>query len=201
MGSSLWRDAWRRLARNRAAMIGLIVIVCFYLLAIFAPLLAPYDPLKQHYSNTLQKNAWETGDWRFILGTDELGRDVLSRVLYGARVSMTIGLVPITLTLAIGGLIGMTAGLRGGMTDNLLMRFADVMYAFPQLLWLIIVTVAFRDSWLGEQMSGLLLLFAALAVTGWEGKARLVRGQVLQVREREFILVQLGVNPSVVSNR
>jgi oligopeptide transport system permease protein len=167
---------------------GLLVIACFYFIALCAPLLAPHDPLKQNYANTLQQGVWATGDWRFVLGTDELGRDVLSRLLYGARVSMTIGLVPITLTLIIGGLIGMTAGSSGGVMDNLLMRLADVMYAFPQLLWLIIVTVTFRDSWIGAQMSGLLLLFVALAVTGWEGMARLVRGQVLQVREKEYVV-------------
>jgi oligopeptide transport system permease protein len=185
---SHWREAWRRLRRNRAATTGLLVIACFYFIALCAPLLAPHDPLKQNYANTLQQGVWATNDWRFILGTDDLGRDVLSRLLHGARVSMTIGLVPITLMLIIGGLLGMTAGVSGGAVDNLLMRLADVMYAFPQLLWLIIVTVAFRDSWLGAQMSGLLLLFVALAVTGWEGMARLVRGQVLQMREKEFIL-------------
>ena len=173
---SQWHYAWLRLRRNYAAMAGVVVIALFYFVAIFAPLLAPHDPLKQHYASTLQPGVWATGDWQFVLGTDELGRDVLSRVLYGARVSMTIGLVPITITLILGGTIGMIAGVSRGTTDDLLMRLADVMYAFPQLLWLILVTVTFRESWIARQMSGLLLLFIAIAFTGWEGMARLVRG-------------------------
>ena len=193
---SQWYYAWLRLRRNYAAMAGFIVIVLFYLVAILAPLLAPHDPLKQHYASTLQPGVWATGDWQFVLGTDELGRDVLSRVLYGARVSMTIGLVPITITLILGGTIGMIAGVSRGTTDDLLMRLADVMYAFPQLLWLILVTVTFRESWIARQMSGLLLLFIAIAFTGWEGMARLVRGQVLQVGEKEYIVAarMIGVN-------
>lgn len=193
---SQWHDAWQRLARNKLAMAGLVVVLLFYLIAIFANMLAPYDPLKQNYANTLQQGAWITNDARFLFGTDNLGRDVLSRALFGARVSMTIGLVPIMLTLIIGGLIGMTAGLSSRRIDNLLMRCADVMYAFPQLLWLILVTVTFRDSWLGQQMGGLLLLFVGLAVTGWESMARLVRGQVLQLREQEYILAaqMIGVD-------
>jgi oligopeptide transport system permease protein len=186
---SLWSDAMIRLRRNKAAMAGLLVILFFYFTALFSPLLAPYDPLYQFQTETQKKPGWLIG-WnksRFIFGTDAVGRDVLSRVIYGARVSMTVGLIPITLYLAIGGTIGMVAGFLGGRADNWLMRLADVFYAFPGLLFLIIMVVAFRDSWLGNALSGLGLVFIALAIVGWEGMARLVRGQVLQVKEKEYV--------------
>lgn len=184
---SLWMDAWARLLKNKAAVAGMVIIIAFYLVAIFAPLIAPHDPIRQYYEHTQQKVAWETGDWNFILGTDAIGRDNLSRIIYGARVSMTIGLVPITLYLLLGGTIGMIAGFTGGHVDNILMRIADVFYAFPGLLFMIIMVSTFRDTPLGDVLSGLGLLFLAIALVGWEGYARLVRGQVLQVKEKEFI--------------
>jgi oligopeptide transport system permease protein len=181
-------QAWDRLSRNRLALASLALILSFYLIALLAPFLAPHDPLKQYYDNVLQRGVWATGDWRFILGTDALGRDVLSRSLYGARVSMTIGLAPVAMTLLIGGLLGLSAGWYGGFVDTILMRLADVMYAFPGLLFLIIITVTFRESWLGQELGGLPLLIAAVSFVGWEGMARLVRGQVLTVRDQEYVL-------------
>jgi len=184
---SLWSDAWRRLTRNRMAVIGLCVIIIFWLVAILAPFIAPYGLNDQNHSAVYRPPVWNTGDWRYILGTDGVGRDELSRILYGARISMLVGIIPVSIHLIVGGLIGLSAGFRGGRTDNLLMRLVDIMYAFPGLLFLIVVSAALRDTFIGKQMGGLLMIFIALAIVGWEGTARLVRGQVLSIKQKEYV--------------
>lgn len=193
---SLWSDAWRRLRRNKAAMLGLIMITIFAVIAIFADVLAQDPTLNIVPGNGYRPPAWvqsessnvrESGSWEYPLGTDKNGRDVLTRLMYGARVSLVIGLVPTSIVVLIGLVIGLTSGYAGGRTDNLLMRFTDVIYAFPDLLFLIIMMSAFRDTWAGQFLGGMLLLFFALSVISWTGMARLIRGQVLSVKEKEFI--------------
>jgi oligopeptide transport system permease protein len=191
---SLWSDAWRRLSRNRASMAGLVVIVVFLLVAIFAPVLAPYSPVRQTANNSLRQPAWvQTGnpakDGRpeHLLGTDAIGRDILSQLIYGTRVSMVVGFIPQIIILLIGLPLGLVAGFVGGRTDNLLMRFTDIVYAFPDVLFIITLTTAFRETFLGQTFNGLLLIFVALAIVGWTGVARLVRGQVLSLKEKEFV--------------
>ena len=185
---SLWSDAWRRLARNKAAIVGMVIIGLCIVMAVGADWLTPYALNDQHHDAVYRPPAWAPGsDPRFLLGTDGVGRDELSRLIYAARTSMVIGLVPVTLNLLIGGTIGMASGYLGGRTDNLLMRVTDVVFAFPSLLLIILMTVAFRDSWLGRPMGGLLVMFTALAIVGWEGTARLVRGQVLSQKQKEYI--------------
>src|SRR5579859_7590992 len=171
---SLWRDAWERLVRNKAAMSSLFIIIAFYVIAIAAQWLAPYDPLEHHLRYTTLDPFWaKDGRPEFILGTDQLGQDELSRLIYGSRISMTVGLIPIIFYLTIGGTVGMVAGFKGGLADNLLMRVADIFYAFPGLLFIIIMVATFRETGFGQVMSGLLLIFVALAIVGWEGIARL----------------------------
>jgi ABC-type dipeptide/oligopeptide/nickel transport system permease subunit len=191
---SLWRDAWVRLLRNRAAILGSLIILFFLAVAILAPIIAPHNPLKIHDGKGYLPPAWvresstgKVGDRQFLLGTDNLGRDVLSRVIYGARVSMVVGFIPVTIILVVGVSIGLLAGYRGGRLDNLLMRFADIVYAFPDLLFFIIVMTALRDTKIGQLLNGLVLLFVALSIVNWVGVARLVRGQVLALKEKEFI--------------
>ncbi len=191
---SLWSDAWHRLLRNKAAIGGAIVIVVFSLVAIFAPLLAPHNPIKVFPNSRYLPPAWEAvgpggkaGNPDFLLGTDSIGRDVLSRVIYGARVSMVVGLIPTLIILLLGVTVGLIAGYRGGWVDNLLMRLADIIYAFPDLLFFIIVLAALRDTAIGQALNGLLLLFAALSIVNWVGLARLVRGSVLSLKEKEFV--------------
>ena len=190
---SLGRDAWERLLKNKAAVTGMIIIALFVFVAIFASVLVPHSPIQIHSGKNFLPPAWvedfngKTGDPDYILGTDTLGRDVFSRVLYGARVSMVVGLIPTVIILTIGTIIGMIAGYFGGRIDNLLMRFTDVVYAFPDLLFFIIVMVSLRDSFIGKALNGLLLLFMALAIVSWVGVARLVRGQVLSLKEKEFV--------------
>jgi oligopeptide transport system permease protein len=183
---SLGRDALHRLWRNRAAVLGAIVVVLFLVVAIFAPLIAPYDPLKIFSGKGYEPPSFlqppKPGEPVFLLG-----RDVLSRVIYGARVSMLVGFIPVIIILLVGISIGLWSGYRGGRTDNLLMRFTDIVYAFPDLLFYIIAVTALRDSALGQMMNGLVLLFVALAVVSWVGVARLVRGQVLSLKRKEFV--------------
>jgi oligopeptide transport system permease protein len=187
-------ESMQRLFRNKASIVGLVIITIFAIIAIFAPWIAPHDPLEFNSGKDFLPPSWvekaangKSGDPAFLLGTDTLGRDVLSRVLYGARVSMVVGFVPTTIILIIGTIMGMTAGYAGGSVDNLLMRLTDVIYAFPDLLFFIIVMITLRDTFLGNLLNGLFLLFAALAIVNWVGVARLVRGQVLSLKEKEFI--------------
>ncbi|NJN16534.1 MAG: ABC transporter permease [Oscillochloris sp.] len=190
---SLWADAAQRLFRNKAAVVGLVVIFLYIVVALFAPLLAPHNPVEQTSRNSLRPPVWVTDNPRrlpnpeHILGTDTNGRDILSRLIYGIRVSLIVGVVPQFIILAIGLSIGLSSGFAGGWLDNFLMRLTEVVASFPDLLFIITLTVAFRDSWFGKTFNGLLLIFTALAVVGWTGMARLVRGQVLSLKEKEFV--------------
>ena len=185
----LWWDAWRRLRRNSAALIGAAYILFMFAIAILAPLLAPHDPNlipPTAMSNT--PPVWMAGgDPAYLLGTDSLARDELSRLLYGARVSMVVGFVPAAITVVLGASVGLLSGWLGGRWDNVLMRGVDVVYAFPSLLFFIVLQASLRQTWFGQLLGGLMLLFVAFAVTGWVGMARLVRGQVLSLKEKEFV--------------
>ena len=187
---SLWQDAWWRLRRNRAAMFGIIIITLTALLAIFAPIIAPFDPTQQDTKANNMDPFWVGGQYQdshYLLGSDELGRDILSRLIWSARISMIVGLVPTLIVFTMGCTLGLVAGFFGGWVDNLLMRFTDVIYAFPDLLFVIIIMATLRNTWLGDIMGGLILIFVALAVVNWVGLTRLVRGQVLSLKEKEFI--------------
>lgn len=170
---SLWADAWRRLLRNRLAIFGGVVILGLAFLAVFADVLAP-----SHYTKANFLHAYEFPNRQFPLGTDPLGRDMLSRIIYGARVSMLVGFVAQFIVVSIGVPVGAVAGYYGGKVDLLIMRFVDVMYAFPRLLFVILLM-----SMLG---AGLLNIFIAIGLTGWVNIARLTRAQILSLKEREF---------------
>ena len=172
--SSLWRDAWRRLLRNKLAVIGGITVVVLVLVAIFADLIAPYSYTKPNFGRL---NEFPSRD--FPLGTDQLGRDLLSRLIYGARVSMLVGLGAQVIVVLIGVPIGLISGFVGWRVDLFLTRFVDVMYAFPRLLFVILVM-----SMLG---AGLMNIFIAIGLTGWVGIARQTRAQVLSIKEKEFV--------------
>ncbi|HEX3176975.1 MAG TPA: ABC transporter permease [Methylomirabilota bacterium] len=172
--SSLWRDAWRRLLRNKLAVAGGVVVIALVLVALGADVLAPYSYTKTNFGRL---NESPTRD--YPLGTDQLGRDMLSRMVYGARVSMLVGLGAQLLIVAIGVPIGALAGWAGGRVDTLLTRFIDVMYAFPRLLFVILVM-----SMLG---AGLTNIFIAIGLTGWVGIARQTRAQVLMLKQKEFV--------------
>ena len=187
---SLWQDAWWRLRRNKAAMFGIGIIALTAFLAIFAPVIAPYDPTLQDTKANNMDPFWVSSIYhnsKYLLGSDELGRDILSRLIWSTRISLIVGLVPTAIVFTIGVSLGLVAGYVGGWLDNLLMRFTDIIYAFPDLLFVIIIMATLRSTWLGDIMGGLVLIFVALAVVNWVGLARLVRGQVLSLKEKEFI--------------
>jgi len=173
-GTSLTRDALRRLRRNRLAMVGLIVVLFLALVAIFADVLAPYPYTKVNFSRLNEAPSRD-----YPLGTDQIGRDLLSRMIYGARVSMLVGLGAQVIVVSLGVPIGALSGYLGGRTDLLLTRLIDVMYAFPRLLFVILVM-----SMLG---AGLMNIFIAIGLTGWVGIARQTRAQVLGIKEKEFV--------------
>jgi len=170
-----WRLAWRRLVRHRTAMIGLAVITMLALVAILAPWLAPYDYARQFDDRVSQ--APSAQHW---LGTDDSGRDVLSRVIYGAQISLTVGLVATAVSLAIAVVIGAVAAYAGGWLDSVLMRVTDSFFAFPGLLLAIGITAVFDTP-------SIFVVFLALGLVGWPGIARVVRSQVLTVRETQYV--------------
>ncbi|HEY7138896.1 MAG TPA: ABC transporter permease [Methylomirabilota bacterium] len=172
--SSLWRDAFRRLLRNRLAVAGGIVVLLLCLVALLADVLAPLPYTKTNFGRLNEAPSRD-----YPLGTDQVGRDLLSRIIYGARVSMLVGLGAQVIVVLIGVPLGALSGYLGGRADLVLMRLVDVMYAFPNLLFVILVM-----SMLG---AGLLNIFIAIGLTGWVGIARQTRAQVLAIREKEFV--------------
>ena len=175
-GRSLWQDAWRRLRRNRAAMLSLIVLTLIVLAAIFGPLLSGYDYYTPQWTALNQGPSLASGHW---LGTDDLGRDELVRVLWGARISLLVAFVASVVSLVIGLLWGATAGYTGGTVDNLMMRVVDILYSVPFIPFVIVLLVLF-----GRE---LVLIFVAIGAVSWLDIARIVRGQTLALKQREFI--------------
>ena len=172
--ASLLRDAVAAFRRNHLAMAGLLFVLLLALLAIFAPLVSPYNPYIVDLDNSLLPPSLH--HW---LGTDNFGRDVLTRILYGARISLVVGLVPSFIALVIGTAMGILSGYVGGRTDFVVMRLADMMIAFPSLLLAMVVMYT-----LGANLFN---IFIALALVGWAGVARVVRAQTLALKEKEFI--------------
>ncbi len=175
----LWTDAWRRFRRNRLAVGSLAFVVLLITVAVIAPLLQRIGLLQDPTSQDVVSNYLGPGAPHHILGTDDLGRDVLSKVIFGSQISLSIGILVQAIVLVIGGAIGLTAGYYGGWIDNLLMRFTDIMYAFPDLLFVLIIVAALGPT--------LLNIFVAIGLVSWVGLARLVRGQVLSIKEKEFV--------------
>ena len=172
--SSLWQDAVRRLIQNRAAMIGGITILLLVILAVFAPWIAPYSYSYQNLDIGASPPSAE-----HLLGTDVLGRDLLSRLLYGARISLLVGFVATGVALVIGVSWGIIAGYFGGRVDSIMMRIVDVLYGLPFIIFIILLMVIFgRNIW---------LLFAAIGAVEWLTMARIVRAQVIGLKNQEFV--------------
>ncbi|MDD4657850.1 MAG: ABC transporter permease [Eubacteriales bacterium] len=176
-----WQDAWRRLKKNPLAMASLIFIALLVLTAIVGPFLSPYSYSDQDFTKINLKPCWA-----HPFGTDNLGRDILVRTLYGARISLSVGFVAAITTFVIGVLFGGISGLIGGWVDNLMMRFVDVMYSIPFLLWVIMLIVLLDPE--GSKGVSLFSIFLALGIVYWLPMARIVRGQILSLKEQEFIL-------------
>lgn len=187
--ASLWGDAWSRLRRNKLALVGGFIVLFLIFVAIFGPYLTPYDYRVQDFTSLAKNNYQVIPPFKFghILGTDELGRDLLSRLMDGARISMSVAVVVQIVVLLIGLPMGAAAGWFGGRVDTFLMRFTDVVYAFPDLLFIILLSVSFRETFFGKAMDGLLLVFVAIGLVSWVTMARLVRGQLLSLKEQEYV--------------
>jgi oligopeptide transport system permease protein len=175
----LWTDAWTRFRRNRLAVASLVIVVVMIVLAIIAPLLQRVGIIPDPTAQDVVNSYASPGSPGHLLGTDDLGRDVLSKILFGAQVSLSIGIFVQFIVLGIGGGIGLVAGYYGGWVDNALMRFTDVMYAFPDLLFVLIIVAALGPTYLN-------ILFA-IGFVAWVGLARLVRGSVLSIKEKEYV--------------
>ena len=206
---SLWEEAMIRLVRNKVAVISGIFIIVLFLAAIFANYIAPFDYATQDLLNNSAVPEWmlfllpegaenyATISDKFPLGADHLGRDLFSRTLYGARVSLAFALVAATVSLVIGTIYGMVSGYVGGKVDNVLMRVVDFLYAFPFLVVVILLQTYFKALerrggasfvfTLNDQMGGMFFLFIAIGLIDWVGMARIARGQVLQYKRMEFV--------------
>lgn len=172
---SFWQDVWIRFRHHKVAIAGLYVLCLLALLAILGPLLSSHT----YYETALElKN--QPPSRAFWFGTDDLGRDMFTRICYGARISLFVGISAALIDLVIGVLWGGIAGLFGGKLDQLLMRIADILYALPYLLVVILLMVVMS--------SGLVPIIVALTITGWIGMARIVRGQIFQLKKQEYIL-------------
>ena len=174
------RRAVSRLWQDRVAVLGMLVIVSTVLAAVFAPLLSPADPVKNNLLDRLTPPMWvNEGTPRFPLGTDTLGRDVLSRLLYGARISLIVGVAAVGLAGLVGVFLGLVAWYYGGWVDDVLMRLGDVQLAFPVLVLAIAVLAV-----LGASLGNVIVV---LGITSWVSYARIVRGETLSLRQREFV--------------
>jgi peptide/nickel transport system permease protein len=183
--------AWRRFRRHRMAMLGLTYLVVICLVAIAAPLTTGGRDPAQIYP----VNSWGTPSWEFLLGGDQLGRDIWARLVYGSRVSLAVGIVSMSIAVVIALVLGTLSGYFGGTVDMIIMRFTDVMMVFPGLILIMIVVSVFEPSiWNVMLVIGLL---------GWTGMARLVRGQILSVREWDFVMAArcLGVSDRLIMIR
>ena len=178
-----WQDAWRRLKENKMAMLGLYIIIFIIVLAVFGPMFSKYS-----YSDQFLDKQGLLPNREFWFGTDTLGRDMFVRVLYGARISLSVGFVASFINLTLGVLYGGISGLLGGRVDNIMMRIVDIFYSVPLVLYVILLMVVVG--------AGLKSIFIALGAVYWLEMARIVRAQVLSLKEQEFVLAArtLGAN-------
>lgn len=189
-GRSLTQDAISRLRKNKMAMLGLYFLTALVLIAILTPWLAPYSYEEQNLE--LGASAPSAQHW---LGTDVLGRDQLTRIMYGSRISLAVGFIATAVALTIGVIWGAVAGFIGGRTDAVMMRIVDALYALPFTIFIILLTVVFGSS--------LLLLFLAIGAVEWLTMARIVRGQVLAIKKQEFVeaAISMGLSPWRIISR
>jgi len=173
--TTYWQDAWRRFKQNRLAMVGLCMVVILFLAAIFGPMLTPWS-----YSDQDLEHGYEPPSTRHLCGTDLLGRDLFTRILYGARISLSIGIVASLINLTIGVLYGGLSGFIGGRLDNVMMRIVDILWGVPLLLIVIMLMVVLKP--------GLTNIFIAFGLVYWIAMARIVRGQILGIKEQEYVL-------------
>ncbi len=178
--TSYWKDAWRRLKQNKGAVISLFIISFIFLIAILGPVISPYSYTKQDL--IFQNTPPSVEHW---FGTDNVGRDLLVRCLYGTRISLIVGIFATIISLTIGVLFGGFSGLVGGKVDNIMMRIVDIFYAIPLLLWVILLMVVLKP--------GLQNILIAIGITYWLSMARIVRAEVLSLKEQDYVLAAKAI--------
>lgn len=219
--NSFWHEAWGRLRANKVAMVALVIIIFYVLAAFLGPILIPYGYSEQirgsenlkmmQYSLLEQKNI-DAGQSIFphVFGTDSLGRDLLVRILYGARVSLTIGVVASLIVLVIGSIFGSIAGYRGGRVDSIMMRLVDIIYSVPEILVVLLLQVVLSEplkewfssasSGIAKNMStlgtGLISIFITFGILYWVSMARIIRGQVLMLKQQEYVTAAKAIGAS-----
>ena len=179
-GMNLYAEAWLRFKRNKLAMLGLIMVVTVLLSALFADIIAPYPPMKQLIWTEGVAAKLAAPGAKHLMGTDLYGRDILSRVLFGARISLQIGIFATVVTLLIGIPLGAIAGYRGGFADDIISWLVNVIFAFPFMLFVLAVVSVFKDP-------GIFLIYVAIGVVNWVQVCRVTRGQFISLRGREFV--------------
>ena len=173
-GTSLWSNSWYRLKQNRLAMIGLVILIFMILVSLLTPWIAPYSYEAQNLDLGAAPPSTD-----HLLGTDIFGRDMLTRIMYGSRVSLAVGFLATAVSLIIGVTWGTISGFSGGRVDSVMMRIVDILYALPFIIFVILLMVIFGRN--------LLLLFMAIGAVEWLTMARIIRGQVLSIKEKEYI--------------
>lgn len=189
-GTSLWQDAWRRLRKNRLALFGLALLSTFIVIALVTPWIAPYAYDAQNLD--LGASPPSAEHW---LGTDIFGRDLLTQIMFGGRISLAVGFVATAVALVIGVTWGAVAGYMGGRVDAVMMRLVDILYALPFMIFIVLLMVVFGRN--------LLLLFLAIGAVEWLTMARIMRGQVQSLRQQEFVeaAISLGLSPATIVRR
>ena len=200
-----WGDAWRQLIKNRVAVVAGVFLILLFLAAIFADFVAPY-----HYADgSLRDNYALPGD-KFVLGADFLGRDILSRTIYGAQVSLAVGLIGALVSMVLGMTFGLISGYASTRVDNIMMRFVDFLYAMPILIFVILLQVYFKAVSrqgtggplmqalveIDTAMGGMFFIFVAIGMLNWLGMARIMRGQVLSYKQKEFVEAARSIGSS-----
>ncbi len=184
-GHSQWSIAWRQFNKNNLAMIGLVCVIGFYFVAVLAPFLATNNP--NEFENALETR-YLPPSFDHPFGTDKFGRDIYSRMIYGARVSLSVGFVAVFISIILGTFIGSIAGYFSGKIDGFLMRFVDMLLAFPRLFLILALIALYSNS--------IWLTMAVLGLTGWMGTSRMVRGEILSIKEEEYILAARALGMS-----
>ena len=184
-GISLWQDAWKRLKKNKMAIFGSTVVIFFILIAIFADFIMPYP-----YQQIDLPNQYQPPSSRHIFGTDALGRDLISRIIIGSRVSLSIGFITVLVALIIGVTYGAIAGYKGGKIDEVMMRFVDVLYSLPYMFLVILLMVIFGRK--------IYMLFIAIGAVSWMSIARITRGQILTLKNNEYVMAARSVGVSTM---
>jgi oligopeptide transport system permease protein len=219
--AGLWSDAFYRLIRNKAAIVGGALVILLTLTALFASSIAPYSYSEQDRNQTDALPPWLLTIFptmkpyakistQFPLGADYVGRDILSRLIYGTQISLSVAFVGPLIALLVGTVYGLISGFFGGRVDNIMMRFVDIAYAFPTILLIILMMAFFRSTFaesepgtfaylmnaLDRRFGGMLFIFIGIGITAWMGTARLARGQVLSLREQDFTMAARAIGAS-----